>query len=165
MRLEKIRIGRIVGVHGIRGEVKVQPRDRDPAFLERFQAFYLDGKAPPLTVASFRAHKGLAMLKFSGVEDRDAAMALRDQNLYILRDAAGLPDGEYFDDELLGLDVYDGETGECVGELVRVEDYPASKVYTVQGVKEYLIPAVKDAFILGVDMDANRMDVRIWEGM
>ena len=92
-------------------------------------------------------------------------MALRDKDLYILRDDAELPEDEYFDDELLGLDVYNGETGECIGELVRVEDYPASKVYTVEGVKEYLIPAVKEAFILGIDMEANRMDVRIWEGM
>ena len=85
--------------------------------------------------------------------------------MYILREEAELPAGEYFDDELLGLDVYDAETGACVGELVRVEDYPASKVYTVRGVRAYLIPAVKDAFILGIDMDDNRMDVRIWEGL
>ncbi len=163
MKLEKIRIGRIVGVHGIRGELKVQPRNVDPAFLERFQTFYLDGKE--IALLGFRTHKSLAMLKFAGVEDRDAAQALRGKELYILRDDAGLPKGEYFDDELLGLDVYDSETGACVGELVRVEDYPASKVYTVRGVREYLIPAVKDAFIQGIDMEANRMDVRIWEGM
>ncbi len=163
MKLEKIRIGRIVGVHGIRGELKVQPRNVDPAFLGRFQTFYLDGKA--LAPSGFRVHKGLAMLKFSGVEEREAAQALREKDLYILREEAELPAGEYFDDELLGLDVYDAETGACVGELVRVEDYPASKVYTVRGVREYLIPAVKGAFILGIDMDENRMDVRIWEGL
>ncbi|MCI8810086.1 MAG: 16S rRNA processing protein RimM [Oscillibacter sp.] len=163
MKLEKIRIGRIVGVHGIRGELKIQPRNQDAAFLERFQTFYLDDKV--LIPSGFRTHKGMAMLKFSGIENREAAMALRDKDLYILRDDAELPEDEYFDDELLGLDVYNGETGECIGELVRVEDYPASKVYTVEGVKEYLIPAVKEAFILGIDMEANRMDVRIWEGM
>ena len=67
--------------------------------------------------------------------------------------------------ELLGMEVYNGETGECVGELVRVEDYPASKVYTVRGVKDFLVPAVPEAFILGVDLENNRMDIRVWEGL
>ena len=52
-----------------------------------------------------------------------------------------------------------------MGELTKVERYPASKVYTVRGVKEFLVPAVKDAFILNVDLETNRMDIRIWEGL
>ncbi len=43
MRLETIKIGRIVNAHGIRGEVRVQPDGQDPAFLTRFKTFYLDG--------------------------------------------------------------------------------------------------------------------------
>ena len=61
--------------------------------------------------------------------------------------------------------MYNGETGECIGELTAVEHYPASKVYTVRGIKEFMVPAVKDAFILGVDLENNRMDIRVWEGM
>ena len=39
MKLETIKVGRIVNAHGIRGEVRVQPRDGDPAFLTRFKTF------------------------------------------------------------------------------------------------------------------------------
>ena len=39
MRLETIKIGRIVNAHGIRGEVRVQPDGQDPAFLTRFKTF------------------------------------------------------------------------------------------------------------------------------
>ena len=46
-----------------------------------------------------------------------------------------------------------------------MDPYPAHKVYTVQGEHEYLIPAVKGAFIRSVDLDANRMEVNVWEGM
>ena len=46
-----------------------------------------------------------------------------------------------------------------------MDTYPASKIYTVKGKKEYLIPAVKDAFIRSVDLDANRMEVHVWEGL
>ena len=44
MRLETIKIGRIVNAHGIRGEVRVQPRDLDPHLLSRFDTFLLDGQ-------------------------------------------------------------------------------------------------------------------------
>ena len=64
-----------------------------------------------------------------------------------------------------GLLVYDCETGELLGELQAVDPYPASKVYTVRGKKEYLIPAIPEVFIRSVDLDQNRMEVHILEGM
>ena len=147
MKLETIKVGRIVNAHGIRGEVRVQPRDGDPGFLTRFRTFYMDGR--PIT---------------PGVEDMNAALSLKGKELYIRREDAQLPPGQWFDDELLGLPVFD-ETGERLGELTAVENYPAHKVYTVRGEREYLIPAVEGAFILSIDMDAGRMTVRVWEGM
>lgn len=163
MKLEFVPVGRIVSVHGIRGELKVLPLEGEAEFLAGFQTFYLDGQAVP--PVSCRVHKGMALLKLEGVEDRTAAEGLRGKELLVRRADARLPEGEYFDAELLGLDVYDGETGACVGELTKVERYPAGKVYTVRGVKEFLVPAVKDAFILGVDLENNRMDIRMWEGL
>lgn len=163
MKRDYVRVARIVGVHGIRGELKALPLDGDPDFLAGFQTFYLDGRS--VTPAACRVHKGMALLKLEGVDDRTAAEALRGKDLLIRRSDARLPAGEYFDEELIGLDVFNGETGECVGELAKVERYPASKVYTIRGVKEFLVPAVKDAFILGVDLENNRMDIRVWEGL
>lgn len=163
MKIDYVRIARIVGVHGIRGELKALPLEGDPEFLTGFKTFYLDGQ--PVTSAACRIHKGMALLKLEGVEDRTAAEALRGKELLVRREDARLPDGEYFDDELIGLDVYNGETGQRVGELTKVERYPASKVYTVRGDREFLVPAVKDAFILGVDLENNRMDIRVWEGL
>ncbi len=163
MKLETIEVGRIVNAHGIRGEVRVQPRDGDPTFLTRFKTFYMDGK--PVVPTAKHVHKSLVLMKFPGVDDMNAALDLKEKKLFIRRADAKLPEGEWFDDELLGLQVHDGETGALLGELVAVDAYPAHKVYTVKGAKTYLIPAVRDAFILSVDMDANRMDVRVWEGM
>lgn len=163
MKLEFVPVGRIVGVHGIRGELKVLPLEKEAEFLTGFKTFYLEGKA--VAAQSCRVHKGMALLKLEDVEDRTAAEGLRGKELLVRRADARLPEGEYFDAELIGLDVYDGETGACVGELTKVERYPASKVYTVRGIKEFLVPAVKDAFILGVDLENNRMDIRMWEGL
>ena len=163
MKLEIIKIGRIVNTHGIRGEVRVQPRDGDPYFLTEFDTFLMDGK--PVSPTSCHVHKSMVLMKFPGVDDMNAAQALRDKDLYIRRGDAELPEDECFDDELLGMDVYDVKTGELLGEIKRVDPYPAHKVYTVKGKKTYLIPAVKDAFIVSVDLEANRMEINVWEGM
>ena len=163
MKLEMIKIGRIVNAHGIRGEVRVQPRDGDPYFLTEFKTFYIDGK--PVTPTANHVHKSLVLMKFPGVDDMNAALTLKDKVLYIRREDAHLPEGEYFDDELLGVEVYDEATGALLGEIKQVETYPASKVYTVKGEKEYLVPAVKDAFIRSVDLDKNRMEIHLWEGL
>ena len=55
--------------------------------------------------------------------------------------------------------------GAVLGPLPAVEESPASKVYTVKGEREILIPAVKDAFIRSVDLDGGRMEVKVWEGL
>lgn len=163
MKLETILVGRIVNAHGTRGEVRVQPRDGDPWFLTEFDTFYIDGK--PVTPTANHVHKSLVLMKFPGVDDMDAALSWKGKDLYIRRDDADLDDGEYFDDELLGMEVFDEATGERLGEIKQVDTYPASKIYTVRGEKEYLIPAVPEAFIRSVDLDANRMEVHVWEGL
>ena len=163
MKLETIKIGQIVNAHGIRGEGRIQPRDGDAAFLTKFKTFLLDVR--PVSPTACHIHKRLVLAKLPGVDDMNAALALKGKNLYIRREDARLPAGEYFDDELLGLDVYDADSGQCLGELTAVEPYPAHKLYTVRGQREFLVPAVKDVFIKSIDMEENRMEIHVWEGL
>ena len=172
MKLQRIPAGRIVNAHGVRGEVRVLPRDGDPALLRRFHTFLLDTDVFPgrrVTPLSVRVHKGFALMKFPGVDSCDSALALKGTELYL--DRAEAPEGMIFDAELLGMEVYDGETGTRLGEITQVETYPASKVYTVRGKdasgrkQTYLIPAVEGAFIRSVDIEANRMEIQMWEGL
>ena len=59
MRLDTIKVGKIVNAHGIRGEVRVQPWNQDPQFLTRFKTFYLDGK--PVSPTANHVHKSLVL--------------------------------------------------------------------------------------------------------
>ena len=79
MKLETIKVGRIVNAHGIRGEVRVQPRDGDPAFLTRFKTFYIDGQ--PVSPTTNHVHKSLVLMKFPGVEDMNAALTYKDKEI------------------------------------------------------------------------------------
>ena len=99
MRPEFIPVGQIVNAHGIRGEVKLNPAGFDPAFLAAFDTLYIDGKETK--VKSARVHKSTVLLVLPGVEDMDAALALKGKPVFIRRTDAHLPEGEYFDACLL----------------------------------------------------------------
>lgn len=95
----------------------------------------------------------------------DAALALKNKTVSIRRKDAKLPKGVFFDEELIGLAARDAETGEELGRVEEVMDYPAHKVYAVRGGKdEYLIPAVP-AFVKNIDIEANTMEIIVWEGL
>ena len=162
MKQEFIRVGRIVNAHGIRGELRVQPRQVEPAFLAACRKLYLDGV--PVTPAS-HVHKSLVLMKLPGVEDMNTALTYKNKDLYVRRSDVTLPEGQYFDEELLDMEVYNRESGALLGRITRIDPYPASKVYTVEGQRRYLIPAVPEVFIAAVDLDNNRMDVNVWEGL
>ena len=165
MRAMYIPVGRIVNAHGIRGEVKLNlAMGFDPAFLAEFDTIYIDGKATP--VKNARVHKSTVLLTLPGVEDMDAALALKGKEVSILRDDADMPEDAYFDMELEGLTVLDSESGAEVGQIKRVLHYPAHKIYEVKGGgREYLIPAVQGVFIESVDMDGGIMRVHMMKGL
>ena len=163
MKQERITVGVIVNAHGIRGEVKLNPVGFDPAFLAEFDRFSIGGKET--RVLSSRVHKSVLLLTLPGVEDMDAALALKGKTVEIFADDVELPEGEYFDVELEGCTVLDDTTGEELGKLTRVLHYPAHKVYEVKGAREYLIPAVPQVFIASVDIDGGVVRVHNMKGL
>lgn len=163
MKQERINVGTIVNAHGIRGEVKLNPVGFDPAFLAEFDRFCIGGKETE--VLSSRVHKSVLLLTLPGVEDMDAALALKGKSVSIYAEDVELPEGEYFDVELEGCTVLDDATGEELGKLKRVLHYPAHKVYEVKGAREYLIPAVPGVFIASVDIDAGVVRIHNMKGL
>ena len=163
MKQELIPVGTIVNAHGIRGEVKLNPVGFDPAFLAEFDRFNIGGKET--AVCSARVHKSVLLLTLPGVEDMDAALALKGKSVCIYAEDVELPEGEYFDVELEGCTVVDDATGEALGKLTRVLHYPAHKVYEVKGEREYLIPAVPQVFIAAVDIDTGVVRVHMMKGL
>lgn len=95
----------------------------------------------------------------------DAALALKGKTVSIRRTDAHLPQGQYFDQELVGLRVIDCATGGEVGVIDRVLIYPAHRIYQVKGQREYLIPAVPGVFIESTDPDAGEMRVHLMKGL
>lgn len=156
-----IEAGEIVNTHGIRGEVRIVPWTDSAEFLAGFKTLYIDGK--PFVVLSSRTHKTLLLTQLEGVTDVNAAMALKGKVVFIDREDARLPEGGYFQQDLIGARVTDVGGAE-VGELVDMLEAPAGVIYVVRGETEHLIPAVPE-FIVSADADAGTVTVRLIGGM
>lgn len=163
MRKEFIEVGTIVNAHGVRGEVKLNPEGFDPAFIAEFDRLFIAGKETAVKAA--RVHKSTVLLTLPGIEDMDAALAMKGKRVAIAREDAVLPAGEYFDAELEDCTVVDAADGKELGKLRRVLTYPAHKVYEVKGEREYLIPAVPGVFIDSVDVEAGIVRVKMMKGL
>lgn len=158
MKLEFLQAGEIVSIHGLRGDIKVLPWADGPEFLLDFHRVRLDGKE--YAVEACRVQKTCNLLKLRGIDTPEAAQALRGKIVEIYREDA--PGDVIFAAELEGVEVYAGT--EKIGVLTQVLDYPGNRVYVVRGEAEYMIPAVKE-FILSTDLEKNRMEVKLIEGM
>ena len=152
--------GKITNTHGVRGEVRITPWADSAAFLRRFSVFYIDGQ--PVRVASSRVHKSQLIAKLEGVDDVNAAMALKNRVICIDRADAKLPKGRFFVQDLLGLPVH-SDDGADLGTLADVLELPQGNVYVVRGAREILIPDVPE-FILDIDAE-NGLTVHLIEGM
>ena len=163
MELSFITAGQIVNTHGIRGEVKVLPQGVEPELLAECSTLYIGEK--PCRLMAGRVQKGCLLAKLEGVDSMDAALALKGRSVSIRRLDVQLPEGEYFDQELVGLTARDADTGEELGKVEEVLTYPAHKIYVVRGGRdEYLVPAVP-AFIARIDVPGETMDIHMMEGL
>lgn len=158
MKLQFIKAGEIVTTHGIRGEVKVYCWLDDPEMLCEFDRCRISGKE--YNMEQVRVQKSCNLVKLEGIETMEAAQLLRGKVLELYRE--DIDDEVIFADELKGVEVF--ADGTMIGKIIDVLDYPGNSVYVVKGAYEYMIPAVSQ-FILSTDLNANRMEVRLLEGM
>lgn len=162
-----LEVGQIVGTHGVRGEMRVNPWCDSPDFMKQFKHFYLskDG-AEPLKVISCRPHGNIALLKVEGIDSIDAANRIMRKVLYMDRAEANLRQGENFIQDLIDCTVSDADTGTVYGKLTDVMETGANDVWQItdEKGKEYLIPAIKEV-IAETDVEKGVIKIRPMKGI
>lgn len=160
-----LEIGKITNVHGIMGEVRVQPWADSPEFLCQFKTLYVDKAHWPIEVERARVHKNMVILKLHGVTDVPSALAMRNAILYIDRKDVHLPEGAFFLADIYGLEVRDAQSGQVLGKVADVLTLPANNVYVVRGgERELMIPAVPQ-FIAETNPEGGYLRVNLIEGL
>ena len=157
-------VGEIVGVWGVRGDVKVVPSTK---LSERFSAgavLYLDGKQA-VVLDSHPSRSGFR-IKLDVVKDRSQADALRGRLLTIPRsELSPLPEGSYYHYEIIGLEVWtDG--GDRLGSVTEVLATGGNDVYVVRGDdgRDTLIPSL-EGVVLDVLPTEGKITVHLPEGL
>ncbi len=145
MKKQFLDSGKIVGTHGIKGEVRIDPWCDSPAFLAAFKTLYLDDKGETFVKVKSRPHKNITLCKIEGVDTVEAAERLRGKIVYINRDEIQLDEGVHFVQDLIGLEVRDVNTNEVLGTLTDVLRTGANDVYEItRGGKQYLAPVIDE---------------------
>ncbi|MBQ7289229.1 MAG: 16S rRNA processing protein RimM [Clostridia bacterium] len=161
-----IETGKIVGTHGVRGELRVQPWADTPDFLLQFRTLYLDVSGQkPLQISNARTHGNLVLMKIKGIDSIDAAEALRNKIIYMNRTDVCMDKELYFIQDLIGCQVYDHESGEPLGTLTDVSQTGANDVWHIrQNGKEFLIPAIAEV-VHTVDPASNKVTITPLKGI
>lgn len=158
-------VGKVVGVHGIRGEVKILPygdSDKKP-----WKKLHLSKQGHTIIceVTANRPHKGVILTFLKGCDDRNRAAELVGYDVFVDKTAVPLlPEGEYYHFQLQGMEVVT-DNGERIGVIADILSTGSNDVYVVKGASgEVLIPATGDV-VLKVDVDAGKMIVHLLEGL
>lgn len=158
---QRILLGRIVGAHGIRGDIVIDSYTGEAGDIAAYGPLETEDGARHLEVSVIRVTPKGVVARVAGVSDRTTAEALKGTALYASRErlpAAG--EGEYYHADLVGLRAED-TAGHLVGTVVAVQNYGAGDLLEVrlegQRITE-LIPFVH-AFVPVVDVAAGRVVV------
>lgn len=162
-------IGRVVRAHGLRGDVRVRSLSDVPdrfATLTQVTVTGPDGARRPLAVRAVRPMANDYLVSFEGIDRPEDAAGLVGSLLQIAEDrAAPLPDGQYYQHDLVGM-VVRTEEGLPLGTLAEIFPTGANEVFVVRRPdgREHLIPATREV-VRAVDVAGRLMTIRRMPGL
>lgn len=172
-KVEYLKVGRFLGTHGIRGEVRVFPDTDFPE--ERFtpgKVLFLQHPSLPsllsLTIEKSRFHKQAYLVKFHEWNNINQAepykggtFVVPETDLVAVEEA----EGEYYFRDIIGCEVITTD-GRVVGTVNEILPLPANDVWVVRGEnrKEILIPYIED-IVKQVDVSKKQIMIEWMEGL
>lgn len=165
--MDKVELGRITAPSGIRGEVRIRNYTDDPDRFSKLDSLYIGSSTEITEVENARTvSPSVSAVKLRGVDDRNAAEALRGKTVYIdAKDLPELPEGSYYVRDLIGLAVIDDDTSETVGTIKDVNQNGPQDIYIIDaGGREAMVPAVSE-FVKKVDVQGGYVRIHFIEGM
>lgn len=157
----RISVGRIVGVHGVQGWVKLESHTDPRRNIFRYLPWIIRHRGVEHTIEAVQGReqgKGL-VAHWPELETRDQAHAMIGAEIWVPREVLPPPrPGEYYWVDLEGLRVV-GVDGFEFGRVSHLASTGANDVMSVIGERERLIPFLKDDVIRRVDLDAGLIEV------
>lgn len=162
-----VTVGRVIGPHGLRGEVRVRLETDFPERFARMRSAFLvrDGRADAVEITGARPHRGGVLVAVAGIDDPEGAEGLRGAEIAIPREAlVPLAEDSFYVFEIIGLSVRTTQ-GQVLATVAEVMRGPGHDIYVVGGADgEWLLPAVRQV-IRRVDRDAGEITVEVPAGL
>ncbi len=154
-------VGRLRRSHGVIGEILMDVLTDFPERLRVGKIVYIGDAHEEMRIAGIRGHDRELIVHLQGISTPEEVARLRNALVCVkASDLPGLPEGEYYHHQLIGLSVVN-EAQSILGRLDSILETGANDVYVVKTPegKELLLPAVEDV-ILEVDLAKRQMTVR-----
>ena len=149
MKKQFLDTGKIVGTHGIKGEVRIDPWCDSPEFLCAFKKLYLDESGKTYVDVKSRPHKNIVLCKIKGIDRNDI----------------NLEEGVNFVQDLIGLEVRDADTNQVYGKITDVLRTGANDVYEITDKgNKYLAPVIDDV-IVEINVDSGFVLIHPMKGI
>ena len=157
-------IGRVIGIYGVRGWIKVQSSTEPPEGILDYPAWQVrDGsKWRTMTLTEGRRYGKGILAHLVACDDRDVARALIGADIAVHR--SEMPDpgkDRFYWSDLIGLTVRN-QAGIALGVVDHLLETGANDVLVVKGERERLIPYVSGTVITGIDLDRGVIQV-VWD--
>lgn len=162
-----LEIGKIVGTHGIHGDVKVDSWCDSPDVICKLKKVYKDGNGQAnIKVITAKPHKNQAILKLEDINTVELANTLRGTVLYADREDIKIDKDSYFIQDIIGLKVYDVDTNTYYGTVSDVFFTGANDVYEItdDNNKKYLIPVIPSV-VIDINIEENEIKLRPIKGI
>ena len=162
--------GRIIGAHGIRGELKVVPLTDNARRFLKMKDCYLCGpnleNLTPVKAKSARMDKNMVLLTLEGTDDRDKAEKLKGTYIAVSRaDAVPLKKDSYYIADLIGLEITDDDRG-VLGKVCDCYETGANFILEIKRdkPKNLLLPFLK-MYCYEVNVEEGYIKCRLPEGL
>ena len=156
---EYLVVGRVAGVYGLQGWVKIMSYTRPRESIFNYTTWYIrqDKHWIGMCLQTGRQQgKGLVAC-LQGVDDRESARTLINADIAIMRkQLPELPDDEYYWCDLIGLSVKN-QVGISLGKVVEIYETGANDVLVIKGEERILIPLLMGNHVLGVDLELGQI--------
>lgn len=153
----KLKVGKIVNTHGLKGEVKVIPLTDDPRRFDDLESVLINGKE--VKIENCKYQKDRIIVKLEGINRIEDAERLKEKFMEVDREnAIELEEDCYFLADLRECIVFD-TTGKELGQIYDILQTKNNDVYWIQKPKELLIPVLKN-IVLDINIEERKIVIR-----
>ncbi|MBW2690441.1 MAG: 16S rRNA processing protein RimM [Deltaproteobacteria bacterium] len=163
-----LEVGVVIGVHGLRGDLKIRPLPTGALALPGARTVYLkdsQGLLAQHEAVRSTQHKQNILLRLSGLDNLYAVESLVGSSVWMTKtDLPELDDEQFYWSDLEGLEVIDQQQG-VIGHVVGMFATSAHDILEVDGpAGEILIPAI-EPFLVQLDRGKEQLHVNLPEGL